>query len=150
MIRTIEVDINNTNDLFEKYNYKEVSHELIDYLINSASILPKNENIKIIINNRTDEKELTKTIHTALEKEYSKSLKKHYHNNVIQFIYLIIGILGLFLSTFITTDILKEIIIIGAWVFIWALVEMEIFGDYNIKKRSVILKRLINCELIEK
>ena len=37
MKKIIEIDIMDTNDLYETFNRKKVSHELINYIIESAN-----------------------------------------------------------------------------------------------------------------
>ena len=46
-------------------------------------------------------------------------------------------------------DVLKEVVIIGAWVLLWDAVEMEIVDDLVNRKKKKILKRLLSSEFIE-
>lgn len=149
MEKIIEVDLTSNENFYEKYNQKEVSIDLVNYLISSTPKLLRKDKIKIVINNKTEEKNIENLIKSALKKEYNNSLQEHYHTNVVQFLYLLIGLLVLFLSTLIIEAILKEVILIGGWVFIWALVELEIFNDARGRHRRIILKKLINSDIVE-
>jgi len=148
MANIIEINITNKEDVYEKYNQKVASRDLINYLIDVTPKIKKG-NLKIIVNNTTKENDIAKLIKESLLKEYDECLQEHYHTNIVQFIYLVVGILILVLSTYITEDILKEVILIGGWVFIWALFELEIFNDVKSKYRRIKLKKLINSEIVE-
>ena len=150
MEKIVEIDLAKKEDLYEKYNKNIVSRELINYLVLSTPILKKDDNIKILINNETKENDVVRLIKEGLQKEYHDSLNRCYRNNIIQVIYFFIGLIGLYISTLISETVLKEVILIGGWVFIWALVEIEIFTDRKGRIRRKILKKLINSEFIEK
>lgn len=150
MEKIVEIDLSCSNDLLEKYNKKVVSIELIEYLVRVTPRFTKNDKIKIVINSSIKEElNVLNLIKEGLKSEYQDNLNIHYRTNVIQFIYLVIGVLILFLSTFITTELLKEVILIGGWVFIWALVELEIFTDIKGRNKRRILLKLINSEMVE-
>lgn len=149
--KVIEVDLIEQNDLFEKYNKNKVSKDLINYLVQSTPTFTKNKVIKIVINNKLVEYDnCVELIKKGLKEEYDKSLKKHNHTNLAQFFYLIIGIIALFISTLIKLKVLREVILIGGWVLIWSMIELEMFNDTEDKKRRIILKRLLNSEIIHK
>lgn len=148
MEKILEIDLMNNDDLFDKYNKKNICKELLDYMIESTPRFRKDDKLKIIIYNGID-KECVPFIMDGLKKEYEKSISRHYRNNWVQLIYLVAGVLLLFFSTLIEKTLFKEIVLIGGWVFIWAMVELEIFTDINGRKKRRILKRLLNSEVIE-
>lgn len=149
-MKVIEIDITNKEDLYEKYNKKVVSKDLINYMIESIPHFNKSDKLKIVINNSTSEKiNCTKLIKDGLNNEYNKSLLKYHKTNIVQLIYLIIGIIALILSTLINGTIFKEIILIGAWVLIWEMIELELFSDTQEKKKRIILKKLLDSEFEE-
>ena len=149
-MKVIEIDITNKEDLYEKYNKKVVSKDLINYMIESIPHLNKSDKLKIVINNSTSEKiNCTKLIKDGLNNEYNKSLLKYHKTNIVQLIYLIIGIIALILSTLVNVTIFKEIILIGAWVLIWEMIELELFSDTQEKKKRIILKKLLDSEFEE-
>ena len=119
-------------------------------MIESIPHFNKSDKLKIVINNSTSEKiNCTKLIKDGLNNEYNKSLLKYHKTNIVQLIYLIIGIIALILSTLINGTIFKEIILIGAWVLIWEMIELELFSDTQEKKKRIILKKLLDSEFEE-
>ena len=87
-------------------------------------------------------------IREGLNREYDKSITLSYKNDFTQLFYLVTGILILFLSTLIGGTVLKEIVLIGGWVFIWAMVESEIFTDIRNKKKRKIIRKLLDSEFV--
>lgn len=136
MKRIIEIDLMEENDLFEKYNKRQVSNELIDYMIKEVGILNKNDVIKIIVNNYLTISNTKALIKNKLSDEYDKTILKNRHNVYIQLIYLIIGIIALFVSSLLKDTIFKELILIGGWVLIWSMIEIEIFSDTELKRKK--------------
>lgn len=150
MEKIIDVDLENESDLFEKYNKNIVSEELINYIIKNSIHIDNETKIKIVINTKIKGIDIVSLIKEGLIFEYQKSIKEHERNNIIQILYLILGIFAIFLSTLINETIFKEIILIGGWVLIWTMVEMELFQDNKNKLKRHILKRLIASEIILK
>ena len=102
-------------------------------------------NIKISFNNDLDIKEM---LINALNKEYINTINDHYYNNLYQLLLFFIGIFFLSLSTFFEDSILwKEILLIGGWVPIWEMIELELVNDVRGRKRKNIIKKLINSEI---
>ena len=149
MKRIIEVDLIDEDRLFERFNKRQVSNELIDYLIKEIGILKQNDVITVIINNYLSISDTKTLIKNKICDEYSQTILKYQHNIYMQLIYLIIGILSLILSSLIKDNIFKELILIGGWVLIWSMIEIEIFSDTELKRKRKILKKLLNSEIIE-
>lgn len=149
MERIIEIDLINEEDLFEKYNQKQVSNELIDYILKEAYLkLNKGDNIKIIINNYTNKDNLKELLEEKFKNEYNMSVLKQMKNLFIQLVYLLIGILALIISVVIKDTIFKEIVLIGGWVLIWYMVEIGIFSNRDLRRKRRLLKRLLNGQII--
>ena len=144
MKKIIEVDIRYENDLYDKYNRNRASSELINYIIDNAYPYIKAESILIVINNYLNKDiECKKLIDEGLRREFDKSIRRHQKNNLSQISYFILGVITLFLATLISEGIIKELMVIGGWVFIWELVEVELFSEvHGIKKRRLIKKML--------
>ena len=117
-------------------------------MIDSTPRLKKEDTLKIIINNHLDYS-VTSLIKNGLKEEHDKDLSRYFYNNLTQISYFIIGVLILFISTLLEKSILKEIIVIGGWVFIWEMVELEIITDINNRKRRKILRKILNSEFNE-
>ena len=98
----------------------------------------KSDIIKIIIrNNLDDDIEIAELIKKALREEYEDLKYLYNRNNIVQSICFIIGFFVLFISTKIFDELFKEIAIILGWVFIYSMIESEIFVDNSIKRRTV-------------
>lgn len=152
MKKIIEITLNSEDDLFDKYNRNLASRELINYLIDKTPFFNRSDTLKIVVNNNLnikDEDPLS-VIKESLRNEY-EILKNDYNKNtIIQVLYLISGITVLFISTLITDKVLSEIILIIGWLFIWSMMEMEMFNDKDIRKRTRVIKKLLASEIIEK
>ncbi len=150
MKRVIKVDLDSREALFETYDKEKVNKELIRYLVDSAAKFRKDDEIEIRINNLFDKSvECIPLIKKALAEEDTSNERKHYLIEIKQIAFFICGILALVISTFIATEILKEIVLIGAWVLIWDMVEMEIVDDVSNRKRNKILDKLLSSSFVE-
>lgn len=152
MENIIEIDLINEEDVLEKYNNNKANKDLINHIIHEADPFDKKEIIKIYFNNKTKLKveKYIPIVKKSLQEEYNKCLREIDHNNINQFIYLLIGILLLFISTvFGDAFIFEEIFLIGGWVLIWETIEIELFADTELKKRRTILKKLSKSEIKE-
>lgn len=141
----IIIDISSIDDVYEKYNKNEISKELINYIIEKCY---NEKNIKIIINNKLDIN-IKPLIYKGLENEYNRIYLKYKKNNKIQIIYLILGIIILGISSIISENVISEVILVTGWVFIWSVVELEIFTDTTGRKKRKIIKRILKSEIIE-
>lgn len=149
MERVIDIDIVDIKDLYEKYNKRKVNSDLITYLIKCVPYFTKKDNFKIRVNNFLGDIDCVPLIIDGLTKEYKDCDFRQDKNNVIQIIYFLLGVLILFLSTLIDIAVFKEIVLIGGWVFIWAIVEAEISSELELRKKQRRLKKLLESEWIE-
>lgn len=151
MEKIIEIDLLNKEDFFEKYNHNEVSKDLINYLIKQTFINRKSKNIKIVINSKCEIENISNILKDSIQKEYQLSYKHLKYNNIVQLIFIILGVFALFIATLLKDSIiLNEIVVIGAWVLLWETIDLELFSDTEERKRRKLLKRLLTCEIIEK
>ena len=141
--KIIKVEINSNDDLYEKYNKDFVSRNLIEYLIVNVHEVKKRDNLKIIIENNTEEKDIIPFIKKGLRKEIDLSINIQLHNNIIQFLYLLVGFIVIFLSTLINEAVIKEVVLISGWVFIWVMFEIEIYNDSSQRRKRNALKKLL-------
>ena len=152
MKKIIEVDLENELDIFEKYSREVANKNLIDYIINETDPFDKKELLSICFNNKTKlkENEYIPVIEKSLLNEYNKCIREIERNNIRQFIYVLVGILFLFISTIVAMNfIFQQIFLIGGWVLIWETIEIEMFADTELKRRKVILQKLIKSQLKE-
>lgn len=148
MEKIIEIDLLELDDLLERYNRKKVSLSLIEYIIKQTPNFKKNDNLKIIINTKIKDIDCVSLIKRGLKEEYNNNLKKHFYNDIIQIIYLIIGVAIIFIYTLLKQSIAKELVLISGWVFIWSVVELELFSDSESRKRRIILNKLLLSEFV--
>ena len=150
MEKIIEIDLTKEEDLFEKYNQKQLSNELIEYILKEASLkLNKEDTITIIINNYTNNQNIKELLETKFKNEYNMTALKQMRNIFIQLVYLLVGMLALFISAMVKDTIFKEIVLIGGWVLIWYMVEIGIFSDNELRRKRKLLKRLLNGKINE-
>lgn len=151
MEKVIRIDLFNESDLTNKYNDSIVSKDLINYIFEQAKFINNKDSIKvIIIKNFDKDVDIIKLIKESLNEEYLSTLKKTYLNDIKQILFLLFGIVCLFLSTIIHNSIIKEIILIGGWVLIWEMLDSQLFSDTQLKRNKVVLKKLLNAEFIQK
>ena len=150
MEKIVEIDLVSEEDLFERYNKNIVSEDLINYIVRKTINIESEYKIKLIINNETENKNVVSLIKDGLLKEYERCKIEYVRNNIVQLVYLVIGIIILIFSNIITEAVFKEIILIGGWLFIWTMAEMELFQDNSNRRRRKILKKLLVSEIVEK
>ena len=131
---------------------KNVSRDLIDYIVRTVMFFDKKDSIKIIFNDSLNEDvNYIELLKNTIRDEYNYSLRKNHYNNVMQIIYLLLGIIIIFVSTIVDSNLVfKELLLIGGWVLIWEMMELFMFTDLEEKRRRKILKRLLSCEIIER
>ena len=149
MERVIDIDIVNNSDLFEKYNKKKVNIDLINYLVKCVPFFTKKDNFKINVNNFIGDIDCISLIIDGLTKEYNDCDFRQDRNNAVQIVYFLLGLIILFLSTLIKIEVFKEIVLIGGWVFIWAIVEAEISSELELRKKQNRIKKLLESEWVE-
>lgn len=150
MEKILLIDLDEKDNLFERYNKNKVSKDLIQYMIDVMPVLKKDDSLKVVINNRIKgDIHCSELIKKALDEACINNDFRFRLSNMRQMSFFIVGIFALIIASMIDLEILKEIIIIGAWVLLWDAVEMEIEDDINNRKRNKKLKKILNSEFIE-
>ena len=150
MEKILRLDIETKEDLFERYNGEKVSKELVQYMVDSFPRMKKNDKLKVVINNKIRGNfRCAEVIKHALDEAVAKNDFRFHNTNLKQLTFLVMGIIALIVASVIDVDVLKEIVIIGAWVLLWDVVEMEIVDDINNRKKKRILKKILSSEFIE-
>ena len=150
MEKILEIDLDSTEDLFECYNKKKVSRDLIQYMVDAMPRLKKNDTLKVVINNRIKGNvKCAELIKKAIDDACARNDFRFHLTNMKQVWFLILGVIALLVASIVDWEILKEIVIIGAWVLLWDVVEMEIVDDINNRKKKRILKKILSSEFIE-
>jgi len=148
MEKVIRIDIRKEEDLIDAYDNTIVNHKLIDYILKNAMYTKKEDKIKLVINNKCNtEIFIREKIIDGLKREYDYIIKEHYRNNIIQLLLLLLGITLLFLSSFVSEDFIwKELLLIGGWVPIWEMVDIELFNESRGRRTKKIIEKLIESE----
>ncbi len=144
MIEEIKINIVDESDLYDKFNREELSQELISYIIDEASLVKSEDKIRIIIPKVNNLKE---RLQQSFNREYERTIKIHHNNNILQVLLFILGVLFIFFSTRINESVWKEIFLIGGWVPIWEMIELELFNDFRGRKKKKILSKLLKSEI---
>ena len=148
--KILEIDLDSTEDLFECYNKKKVSKDLIQYMVDAMPRLKKNDTLKVVINNRIKGNvKCAELIKKAIDDACARNDFRFHLTNMKQIWFLILGVIALLVASVIDGEILKEIVIIGAWVLLWDVVEMEVVDDINNRKKKRILKKILSSEFVE-
>lgn len=150
MEKILRLDIETKEDLFERYNGEKVSKELVQYMVDSFPRMKRNDKLKVVINNKIRGNfRCAEVIKQGLDEAVAKNDFRFHNTNLKQLTFLVMGIIALIVASVIDIDVLKEIVIIGAWVLLWDVVEMEIVDDINNRKKRRILKKILSSEFIE-
>lgn len=149
-MKKIDIYVENKDVLFETYNKEFVSSNLIEYILNKTTYLKKNEDVSLILHVTKETKGCSLMIRKGLQEEYRNNVRNHNIMNIKQTLLLLLGLCLLFISTLIDdTDILNEVILIGAWVPIWEAIELELLTDTKEKRKRKQLKKLLECNIEE-
>lgn len=142
-VKTIKVNIRKELDLYKKYS-DEVSEELLKYLIDEAKV---KDDVEVVINTKLNIKNIDKLIIKGLTDTYNdiRKIDKIYDSK--QIILFIIGIIFLTISTLTQPEIVKEVILIIGWVFVWEVLDITINIDSKQKRQKRIIKKLLNCQI---
>lgn len=142
-MKTIKVNIRKELDLYEKYS-DEVSEELLKYLIDEAKV---KDDVEVVVNTKLSIKNIDKLIIKGLTDTYNdiRKIDKIYDSK--QIILFIIGIIFLTISTLTQPEIVKEVILIIGWVFVWEVLDITINIDSKQKRQKRIIKKLLNCQI---
>lgn len=148
MENIIKVDINNVEDLLERYDNKKANQDLLNYIIDKSMNIDKYSDIKILINKNNIKLDIKSLISQGLIDEYNKSFNTYEKTNLIQSALFILGFIILIISFIIgETGLLHELLLIVGWVPIWEVVHLELFTDFKERKKRLVLKKLIKSEI---
>ena len=148
MEEIVEINIKNKQDLVSKYNEQKLSDSLLKYILKETMHIKYGKNIKIVINKKCEiNEDIEKIIKNGLEDEYNRSIENRNRTNEKQFIFLLLGILFIFLSTLIPSVVWKEVVLITGWVPIWKMLEIELIPDVYARRKRMIIKKILKSEI---
>lgn len=151
----IEININNNEDIFNKFNKEQISNELANYILTSSKKFLTSSNIKIVIFQKVEmgKEEQNKVVHaikehfSLLASEKTKNLKL---NNDKTFVLLGIGLSLIVLSDFcskIINVLIPELFLIVGWIAIWEMINSIFVSNNENKLERTIAKKISECEI---
>lgn len=152
MEEIITISINDKYELIGRYDEKNISRELLEYILKETILTKKNKTIKIVINKRKDiEINSVEIVKEGLKQEYERSLEERRRNNLKQLFFLLLGMIFIFIATRMKyKGMWREILLITGWVPIWEMIEIELFPDVYGRRERRTIKKLLKSEIIEK
>ncbi len=142
----IQIDLLDEKDITETYDHSKISSELLEFIIKKAELIKKPKKIKI--NNLCNTKlDIEKMLIKRFQEEYESTLILHNKTDILQIGLFLLGILFILLSFQIKTELWKEVFLIGGWVPIWEMIDLELFHDVREKRKRNILKKLMQCKI---
>lgn len=151
----IEIYVKEPADLFEKWNPKRLSRDLIDYIAKEMKKCSVRESVEIevIMKNALSKEEKDALVdfirsHYGLAVQREKKLQNV--RKIKKYLLLLCGILLIAFSTYLSkifVDIIPELFLIAGWVVVWEFVYELLFTD--IFQRVTILqeRKLASCPI---
>lgn len=151
----IEITLDEKSDYQNKFNEKNLSSELSNYIYEECQGTPITNDIKLIIfSNPSFSEEEQKDFYEKVHKNYGVMVKEEElmleNSNYMKWIFFFVGVILVALAYLLQSVqdfILSEVILIVAWLSIWEAASGFFFE--NNKKRVKIrrLKKLSSCEI---
>lgn len=144
-MKVIEVNLKSEDELLEKYSGK-LSNELLKYLINESKYT--DESLKIVIKTNMEADSVKDVIKSWLNSALKNAeyIDKLYNNK--QILLFIMGITILIISTLILNQVIKEIVIIAGWVFIWEVIDISLNTDIETRITKRTVKKLLKSRIV--
>ena len=153
---TIDVKVENSNQVFSKYNYNKddtLNYEFCDHLLNNAKLMPSTSDMKIRIHSseNLDASKVKNALKSHFSRDYAETKLDLLKTKITALTSLILGILSLailiifynvFDNFYITTII--EII---AWVFVWEAADKFFYDRTQIKRKCLILQKIYTAQV---
>ncbi len=151
MEKEISVHIIQEEDVILKYDPSKLSSDLLEFILKKAMIISHKDTIKIMIYNQNDIKiDIKQLLYDGFKEELESIKKKHFTTNIFQFGLFLLGFIFLFLSFRTNDEVWQEIFLIGGWVPIWEMIDLELFHDVKERRRKKTLVKLLNAEIVIK
>lgn len=144
-MKVIEVNLKSEDELLEKYSGK-LSNELLKYLINESKYT--DESLKIVVKTNMEADNVKDVIKSGLNSALKNAeyIDKLYNNK--QILLFIMGITILIISTLILNQVIKEIVIIAGWVFIWEVIDISLNTDIETRITKRTIKKLLKSRIV--
>lgn len=144
----INIELNNYNDAFNKFNREELSEELASYIFEIAKQISLDE-ISITIKGEFDEEKQSE-LESLIRRYYRKKTvlfnRNDKYNNIFKMVFALIG-LALINASIHVHDLLGELFLIAGSVAIWEVVADFLFEIMKRKRKKNIYTRLSRCNI---
>lgn len=150
MKNTIEININNYEDVIEKFDIDKLSNDLANFIYNQYMALSLRKGVEINVKttcnlNEKQEEELVNMIHKHFGLEVQKSIITFKYKIKYKVLLFLIGVLLIAFSNlnFISElSTIHELFLITGWVAVWELIYDGLFVDYKEKIKRKRYKKL--------
>ena len=142
-MKNIVVNIRRERDFYVKYG-NGVSTELLEYLIEEAKLY---KDVEVTVNTKLDIKNIETLIKKGLEElsNDNKIIDDFFNRKQVSL--FVIGIIFLIISAFTKFEIIKELILIIAWIAVWEVLDITINIDSKQRRKKKAIKKLLNCKI---
>lgn len=155
MKNIIEINIQNFDEITEKYNTNELSDDLAKYIFNHAMAIPiiQNPEINVKSNEELSDEEkdkLSDMIHRHFGLEVQKSIIMSTYKRNYQILLFLIGLFLITLSNLgfiLKMSTIHELFLIFGWVAVWELIYDGLFTNYKAKIKRKRYKKLSNVKI---
>lgn len=144
----INIELNNYEDAFNKFNKEELAEELASYIFEIAKQISLDE-ISITIKGDFDvekQSELESLIRRYYRKKTVLFNRDDKYDSIFKMLYAFIGIILIYISSH-TDNLLGELFIIAGSVAIWEVVGDFLFQIMKRKREKSIYTRLSRCKI---
>ncbi len=152
----IPVELDNTDDLFMKHDYKkyEISDDVCKYIEEIAYMIPMDMDIVIEIHCSKVNQEMQTKMIKAIRNNYGMDIDDaDYDINRVNYKSWIFGLVGLFILVInILTEkyigaVLSNFICVVWWVAIWEMVELQTIEKSDLKWKRLNYQQLYDAEI---
>ena len=144
----INIELNNYEDAFNKFNKEELSEELASYIFEIAKQISLDE-ISITIKGEFDEEKQSE-LESLIRRYYRKKTvlfnRNDKYDSIFKMIFALIGIILINVSIHVH-DLLGELFLIAGSVAIWEVVGDFLFEIMKRKRERNIYTRLSRCNI---
>ena len=152
----IEAKIENSNDIFSKFNYDDgdkLTPDFTDFLWEKSRLVPINKDLRVNLytNNEIQDTAVEKALKDHFKYEYIETKKEMQHLKQFSLVNLILGVIALavllVLSNVLNNYILVTVIDILAWVFVWEAFDAFFLERSHKKRKLLYLQKLYSADV---
>lgn len=149
----IKIELNNINDVLNKFNSEIINSDLEEYITNSCEnkfFRKKSITLEIYgIKDINNQKIVQNILHSHYKNKINFYKKIDKFDDYYRICLLILGIIAILLSENFVS-FLSELFLIAGWVVIWEIVYDIIFNEIKRKRKENIYKKLAISDIIFK